>query len=314
MTRAINPLVDLYCLFVLTKILLKERFDIIHTHCSKAGALGRIAAGLAGIKKIYHSSHCFAFLRCGNYLTKKIYLVIERFLAGFTTKFIAVSDSDADSAKNWRIFCEDKCVIVNNGLPVKYPCRKEPCETTSTIRESFNLPLESFVVATACRLVEYKGLFTFIEAAKLSRNNAVFVIAGDGPLRKKIEKYISVNSLSEKVKLLGHVCDMDRLYRICDLVILCSQMEAQKELLAGERGLLVEPEPGRVATAVDYLLSDSQKRSQLAQNAYEYFCNRHRLEDQVRKLACIYLDKVYTKERIFNIADYRTKRICSEKH
>ncbi|KKL80261.1 hypothetical protein LCGC14_2006550, partial [marine sediment metagenome] len=98
MTRTINPLIDLYCLFVLAKILLKERFDIVHTHCSKAGALGRIAAWFAGIRKVYHSSHCFAFLRCGNFLTKKIYLLAERLLAGFTTKFIAVSDSDADSA------------------------------------------------------------------------------------------------------------------------------------------------------------------------------------------------------------------------
>lgn len=335
MTRAINPVVDLYCLFVLTKILLKERFDIIHTHCSKAGALGRIAARFAGTRKVYHSSHCFAFLRCGNFLTKKIYLLVGRFLAGFTTKFIAVSNSDADSAKNWKIFGEDKCVIVNNGLPVK-TCQKEICETVSKIRLFFDLPLESFVVATTCRLVKYKGLFTFLEAARLSKNNAVFVIAGDGPLRKKVEKCISDNGLSEKVKLLGHVCDMDRLYRICDLVVLCSQMEAQpyfileamranctviasdvagnRELLAGDRGMLVKPEPTKLAKAVDYLLSDSQKRFQLSQNAYEYFCNRHRLEDQVQKLACIYLDKVYNKERTCNIADCRTERICSEKH
>ena len=114
MTRAINPVVDLYCLFILTKIFVKENFDIINTHCSKAGALDRIAAKLAGNGKVYHSSHCFAFLRCGNFVTKKIYFFIERFFAGFTTKFIAVSDSDANSAKSWRVFGEDKCVIVNS--------------------------------------------------------------------------------------------------------------------------------------------------------------------------------------------------------
>ena len=335
MIRSVNPAVDLYCLFVITKIFLKEKFDIIHTHCSKAGTLGRIAAKLTGIKKTYHSSHCFAFLRCGNFLTKKIYLLFERFLAGFTTKFIAVSDSDAGSAKNWKIFSEDKCVIVNNGLPEKTR-QKEISETVFQIRQSFNIPLESFVVATACRLVEYKGLFTFIETAKLSKSDAVFVIAGDGPLKTKIEKYISANGLPGKVKLLGHVCAMDRLYSICDLVVLCSQMEAQpylileamrancpviasnvggnRELLAGDRGLLVEPESDRVAKAVDYLLSDSQKRFQLAQNAYGYLTNRHRLEDQVQRLVGIYLDKVYTKERICNIADYRTEKIRSEKY
>jgi colanic acid/amylovoran biosynthesis glycosyltransferase len=336
MTRAVNPPLDLYCLLILIKILLRERFDIIHTHCSKAGALGRIAAAITGVGKIYHSSHCFAFLRCGNFLAKKAYLIIERFLAGFTTKFIAVSDFDADSAKNCRVFTEDKCVIVNNALPVKKFRRKEICQTVSQTRRFFNLPLESFVVATVCRLVEYKGLFAFIETAKFSKSNAVFVIAGDGPLKAKIENYIAVNSLSEKVKLLGHLCDMDRLYKICDLVVLCSRMEAQpftlleamragctviaadaagnRELLADERGLLVRPEPGKLAEAVDYLLSGSQKRTQLARNAYEYFCNRHRLEDQVRRLACIYLDKFHTKQRTCNIADNRTEKICSGKY
>ncbi len=210
-------------------------------------------------------------------------------------------------------------------------CWREPDELFSKTRQFFNLPAESFIVATACRLVEYKGLFTFLEAAKLLRSNAVFVIAGEGPLRTIIEKYISANSLSAKVKLLGHVCDMDRLYRICDLVVLCSKMEAQpyfileamranctviasnvagnRELLAGERGLLIKLEPSRVAMAVDDLLSNSQKRSQLAQNAYRYFCDRHRLKDQVQKLICIYLDKVYNKERICDIADYCTEKI-----
>lgn len=335
MTRAINPLIDIYCLFSLTKKNFRERFDIVHTHCSKAGAIGRIAARLAGVKKIYHSSHCFAFLRCGKFITKKIYLFIERFLARFTTKFIAVSGSDADSAQRWNIFDENKCAIVNNGLPQK-TCQKEPCQIISDIRHFFNLPAESFVVATACRLVEYKGLFTFLETAKLSKSNAVFVIAGDGPLKKKIEKYISDNGLSEKVKLLGHVCDMDRLYRICDLVVLCSTMEAQpfllleamraqctiiasdvagnRELLAGDRGLLVEAEPDRIANAVDYLLSNGQKRNQLTQNAYAYFCSRHRLEDQVQKLIDIYLDQITIKERTFNIAEYCTEKFCSEKH
>ncbi len=321
---------------ILTKIFISERFDIIHTHCSKAGAVGRIAARLAGTKNIYHSSHCFAFLRCGNFFTKKIYLFIERFIAGFTTKFIAVSDSDAESAKRWSIFNEDKCAIVNNGLPAgKNPCRQERTETIFQIRQSFNLPAESFVVATACRLVEYKGLFTFIEAARLSKSNAVFVIAGDGPLKERLEKYISKNNLSEKVKLAGHICDMDRLYRICDLVVLCSTMEAQpfllleamranctviasdvagnRELLDGDRGVLIEPEPQKFAAATDYLLADSQKRSELAQKAHCYFHSRHQLEDQVQKLIEIYHGQINTKERTLNIAACSRTKICSER-
>jgi len=334
MTRAVNPLIDIYCLFVLIRIFAREHFDIVHTHCSKAGAVGRIAARLAGTEQVYHSSHCFAFLRCGDFITKKIYLITERFLARLTTTFIAVSDSDAESAKNYRIFDEDKCVIVNNGLSAdNNPCKQVQSETISQIRESFSIPAESFVVATVCRLVEYKGLFTFIEAAKLSKSNTVFVIAGDGPLKARLEKYIVKNNLSEKIRILGHVCDMERLYRICDLVVLCSTMEAQPftlleamraqcaiiasdvpgntELLTEDRGVLVEPDPKNFAAAIDYLLADNPKRSSLAQNANNYFYDRHRLEDQVQKLIDIYRGQSTANERTDNRAEYRTAKICS---
>jgi len=334
MTRSIHPMIDLYCLIMLIKIFSRNRFDIIHTHCSKAGALGRIAARFTTTRKIFHSSHCFAFLRCGNVLSKKLYVILERYLADFTTKYIALSNSDAESAQHWKLFAEDKCVIINNGLPLNKTRQNESYRGAFQIRQIMNIPSESFVVATACRLVEYKGLFTFLEAAKLVKSNAIFVIAGDGPLKTKLEKYISINDMSDKVKLLGHVSDMDGLYNICDLVVLCSRREAQpyllleamrakcaiiasdvpgnRELLTDERGLLVEPSPGRFATAIDYLLSDKQTRTQLIQKSHKHFLDNHLLEDQIKKLVDTYLDKMITKERIYKVADTSPGKICSE--
>ena len=161
------------------------------------------------------------------------------------------------------------------------------------------------------RLVEYKGIFTFLETAGLSKSKCTFVIAGDGKLKPEIEKYILANGFSRKIKLLGYISDMDRLYEICDIVVLCSALEAQpyllleamragraivasnvpgnRELLMDERGLLVEPEPETIAKAIDTLLSDRQHRERLTQNARDYFCRRHKLEDQVQKLINIYL-------------------------
>lgn len=335
MARAINPIADIYSFFAILKILFKSRFDIIHTHCSKSGAIGRFAAVIAGIKLRFHSSHCFAFLRCSNLLSKRIYLLIERILARLTTRFIAVSNADANSAKKWKVFSDSKCVIVNNGLLLNQNfCHREKSETISEIKASFNLPNDSMIVVTGVRFVEYKGIFSFLETAKLSESNAIFVIAGEGPLRLKIENYIRCNGLSEKVRLLGYVHNMDRLYRICEVVVLCSQMEAQpyfileamrascaivasdvpgnRELLSDNRGLLVEREPEKLSKAVDYLLSDRPKRKQLAQNAYEYLCKNHRLEDQIEKLTNIYLNELKIKQGNYEIENYCTEKICSE--
>lgn len=326
MCRKITPILDLYCFFAILKLLIKHRFDIVHTHCSKAGAIGRTAASLAGIKTRFYSSHCFAFLRYGNFFTKRIYRFIEKLLGKITTRFIAVSQSDAEAADRAGIFPPDKCVIVNNGL-----CRIEPllgaqkCSKDTISKTSLGLAENVFVVTTACRLVEYKGIFTFLEASKLSNSSCIFLIAGDGKLKSKIQKYIFKNSLSEKAKLLGHVSDMKGLYSITDIVVLCSAMEAQpyllleamrakrpiiatdvagnRELLANKRGLLVKPSPERIARAVDELLSDESKRKRLAGAAYEYFNERHRLEKQIMQLTQTYkaaLQERKGKERIGN--------------
>jgi glycosyltransferase involved in cell wall biosynthesis len=324
MQRAINPVIDLYILLVITKFLFRGKFAIVHTHCSKGGALGRLAAIFAGVKIRFHSSHCFAFLRCGSTVTKKISLSVERFLGKFTTKFIAVSVADAESAETYRIFPTNKCFVVNNGLSLNGELCRYDTETLSEIKASFDLPSDSFIVATSCRIVEYKGVFTFIDAAGLSKSKSVFVIAGDGELKTKVERYILVNQLSEKVKLLGYVSNMDRLYRICDIVVLCSTLEAQsyllleamrakcaivasnvpgnRELLKDQRGLLVEPESGEIAEAIDCLLSNSEKRKLFTQNSYDYLCKEHKLEVQVQKLTDIYFATLRHKEREHNIA------------
>ena len=311
MTRKIRPLRDIYCFIMILKLLRKYDFNIIHTHCSKAGAIGRTAAKVAGVKAIIHSAHCFAFIRCQNTVLKKIYHVLEQFLAKFTTKFIAVSEVEVEIGVEAAIFSQDKCVSINNGLRFSgEDFTAEQTENRVSVRSSFGLSETEVVVLTACRLVGYKGLLDFIEAAKLVHGNCIFMIAGEGPDRNKIQKHIIDMGLSQKVKMLGHLSDMTDLYTISDIAVLCSTAEAQPyflleamraklyivatdvpgnhELVGHTRGLLVEISPQKIAQAIDKLIDDADKKELNLDAVYSYVKKNHSLHIQTERLVKVY--------------------------
>lgn len=306
MIRGINPVVDVCSLAAILKLLVQNKYDIVHTHCSKAGALGRIAAVLAGIRIRIHSSHCFVFVRCQNRFLKLFYLTIERLLGRLTTKFVAVSQSEADVAERFGVLPDSKCVVINNGLPETNGLTSN----SGLTRDSLGCSENTRVVTTGCRLVKYKGIDRFLKAAELCRNNTIFLIAGEGELEGAIGRYIRRNRLDQKVKMLGHVQNMGRLLSISDVVMLCSDAEGQpyllleamrahsavvatrvsgnEELLTDGRGVLVDLTPSDIAKAIDELLDDERKRRLCAKNAYTYYRRYHRLEDQISKLASLY--------------------------
>lgn len=313
MYRKISPFKDVYSFARVLRLLSKDRYDIVHTHCSKAGALGRIAAFLAGKKVRLHTPHCFAFTRCSGRFKRSFYLMLEKLLGRFTTGLITVSSSEAEAAICSRIVPGHKCTRISNALSNGQPRSKTvSSRKKSEAKVALGLGGDTRVVTTACRLVEYKGIFRYLEAAKLSQTpNTVFVVAGDGELEAPAKRYISENGLDGKVKLLGHISNMEQIYAVSDVVVLCSDAEAQpyllleamraecpiaatsvignKELISHNKtGLLTAPTAEGVAVAVDRLLSDTDKSNQYAQNAYAYFYDHHRLDKQISELTDMY--------------------------
>lgn len=312
MRREINPFIDAYSVIAILRLLLMNKYDVVHTHCSKAGALGRVAGFISGSKIRLHTPHCFAFIRSRNRFNRLIFLFLERALGRFTTKLIAVSKSEADAAIRFRIVPGHRCTTINNALSNG---ESIPCTTSTSrfdLKASLGLDEDTQIVSTACRLVGYKGVFRFLEAARLSQTaGAKFLIAGDGKLRNQTERFVREKRLQDKVRLLGHVSDMKPVYAVSDVVALCSDAEAQpyllleamrckcpivvtsvignKELIVhGKTGLLVSPQPECIAKAIDRLLSSEEKRKKYAENAYAYFCEHHTLKKQILALTETY--------------------------
>lgn len=313
MCREISLLRDLRSFVIILCLLSKNKFDIIHTHCSKAGALGRVAGFLTGKKVRLHTPHCFAFMRCNSRLKKLLYLVLEKALGKITTRLVTVSRAEATAAIRRGIVPSNRCIIVRNGLSIGqlYPNITLSAEELAT-KASLGLDSETQVISTACRLVEYKGVFRFLRAASLCHaRNVVFLIAGDGELRASAESFIRENRLNNRVRLLGHISNIERIYAVSDIVALCSDAEAQpyslleamrakrpivatsvignEELISNDQtGLLVNPNPANIAGAVDGLLASRAKRNEYAENAYAYFCKQYTLEKQISELTKVY--------------------------
>jgi glycosyltransferase involved in cell wall biosynthesis len=141
---------------------------------------------------------------------------------------------------------------------------------------------------------------------------AVFLIAGAGPLMPELQDYILTHNLHDKVRLLGYVTCMEDLYSICDLVALCSDSEAQpfllleamraarpaiatdvpgnRELLQGGRGVLTGTTPQAIALGVDSLLTDRQRAAEFAANGHGWFLENHLLDKQVSELTDTYVN------------------------
>jgi len=107
LVREISPLNDLLALIKIFKILRKEKPDIIHTHSSKAGIIGRIAGFLSGVKIIIHTYHGFGFNEHQRYLVKKFYIFIEKLVSFITDYFIFVSYDNLETAKKYKIIRKD---------------------------------------------------------------------------------------------------------------------------------------------------------------------------------------------------------------
>ena len=109
--RSINPIKDILALIQIKLLIKKLSPDIVHTHTSKAGVLGRIAAWLSGIPLIVHSVHILPFVNV-NFVPKAIYLIIEKLIEKITHKYINVSSGMMDIAIKYKIGSPSKHSVI----------------------------------------------------------------------------------------------------------------------------------------------------------------------------------------------------------
>lgn len=312
--RAINPIYDLPALLEIRRLIKSAKPDVIHLNSSKAGALGALAAKLAGVKKIIYTVHGFVFLEPMNILKKQLYVFIEKFSALFKTRLITVSEADRQAGLKYHITKAEKMITIHNGLDFsqlnflpKDEARKE------LLKENYSA--SKVIIGTSANYYATKGLNYLIGAAKKivqAIPDAYFVLLGDGLERKKLEEQIKVNAL-EKHFRLGYQEKAVRYLKAFDLFVLPSVKEGLpyailEAMAAGlpivasavggiteiidqnQSGLLVKAKnPELLAKNIIALINDRNLAKNLGEQALANVHKKFSLDEMVKRTEKLYL-------------------------
>jgi glycosyltransferase involved in cell wall biosynthesis len=219
--QTISP-IDVISLVKIYFYLKQNRFDIVHAHSSKAGALFRLAAFFAKAPVVIYTPHCFYFTAFKGY-KRHFYRLLERLLVRFTFHTV-ISGTEQKAVEECRI---DKrnISIIDNAIDISEYGKEY---SVSEILKQFNIPEDHIVVIGVGRLVKQKNWDMFIEAARivLSKNRKItFIIAGDGPEKNRLGKRITGYGLESRIKLTGYMEDISMIYTIADIFVSASKWE-----------------------------------------------------------------------------------------
>lgn len=293
----ISPGHDLLALHRLTALLKRRRFDVVHTHCSKAGAVGRIAAHRAGVDRIVHTYHGFPFHQFQSGLRRHGYVGIERGLGRITDLALCVGTGVAVEALRRGLIAPDRIRTIGVAVEHDVPTRTE--RTKRHARQKLGLAPTDVVVGAVGRLTFQKSPEDFVTALRLlDRPGVVGVWIGGGELTERMRALIAASGA--RVVLAGERDDVAELLpafdvfalpsryeglplavveaMLCGVPVVATAVNAVSDVVSpGETGLLVPPRrPELLAAAVAHLLDSPGTADRLAATA------RSRLDDRYR--------------------------------
>lgn len=225
LVRQMSPLHDLLAFLSLRRIFSAGRYDIVHTHSSKAGVLGRLAAASTGVPLVVHTAHGWGFHDYQPAPVHGAFVAAERLSARFTDVLICEADVIVQKGLTAGVGFPHQYVVIPSGID-SAPYRAVSDVAAVRRRLGFD-PNRPMAVMVAC-LKPQKAPLDFLEIASRVCSEipgAQFVLAGDGDLRVAMEARLSKLGLQDSVKLLGWRHDVPDLLRASDLMLLTSRWE-----------------------------------------------------------------------------------------
>lgn len=226
LVRRICPANDAMSLLKLYFTLRKERPQVVHTHSSKAGILGRIAAWLARVPVVVHTFHGFGFHALQSWPVRTFYVTLEKACAKFSDKLIVVSKENTIKALDNGIGKESQYMVIRSGIETnKFKNLKIDKDQQ---RKKLGIEPGETVVTTIGPFKPQKNLEDFIKVAAkvLTRNkNYKFLIIGDGELRPQLTLQIQSLGLTDKILLLGWRRDIAEILAVSEIFAMTSLWE-----------------------------------------------------------------------------------------
>jgi len=315
MGRSINPFSDLVSFRKLYKLIKAGRYHIVHTHASKAGVLGRIAAWLAGTPIIVHTLHSLVFHDYQPWLVNRAWWLAKKMCAPMTDFFISVSNVISEKAIAAGIAKPEKFRTIYSGMELDWFLNAR--FDAENVKHEFGIPLDSPVVGKIARLFPLKGHDQLMDAAPAIVKrvpNVRFFLIGDGILLEHLQERARKYGILENFVFAGLI-DRTRIPEMIsamDVVVHTSLREglarvlpqslamgkpcvafdidgAREVVISDQTGYLVEAfDSAGLADGIVRLLGDAELRSKFGENGRRHVDPNFRAEKMVADISEVY--------------------------
>ncbi len=323
--RPIRPIKDILALFFIYRFIKNNNIDIVHTHSSKAGILGRLAAKASGARTIIHTVHGWSFHDYQSGITYYFYLFLEKLCAYFSSAIVVVSQWDKRQAARQLAGRQDRCKLIRYTINYEEFRNKT---VASQARKEFGLSEADLVIGMVACFKPQKSPLDFIKLAgaiKKDFPNAKFILVGDGILRKKVCALINKLNLKEQIILTGWRNDIASILSCLDVFVLTSLWEGlpiavleamaaglpvvatdtggiSEVVLHGKTGYLVKPrDVGALQDKLEELLMKPYLRKEFAKLAIATLeSNEYSLDNMLKNTTQLYLDLFFGEGKCLN--------------
>jgi glycosyltransferase involved in cell wall biosynthesis len=303
--RTINPLSDLIAIYKIRKLLRELSPDIVHTHMSKAGAVGRLASIISRKKSIrVHTFHGHLLSGYFSNWKIKIVLLFEKNLVFFTSRLVAVSQDVATTFQRHKVGNPRKWIVINPGVH----------------KSGGSIDLERNIETSKKINLIWVGRFekvknpllavnVFYELSKISPGKFDFTMVGEGQLLVQSVKL--ANELDVDIHFLGWQSDIQRLFTNSDVLLFTSINEGFGMVVTeaatcgvitvttdsggvkdfvedGETGILSDANAAEFAFKTIDLVSDVANFNRMRENAFEKVNTKFTIENFVQQHVLLY--------------------------
>jgi len=297
LVRNVNPLLDFIALIRLYIFIKKQGFEIVHTHSSKAGILGRLAAKLAGVPVIIHTVHGLPFFKSQNLLVNKFYIILEKLVGLVTDKIICVSDTLIEDAVGVNIAPRTKFIRIYSGIDLNN--FKNDIKQKDLTKEKLGIPKQSPVIGKVARLFHFKGHKYFFEAAQIVKTKVPavrFLLIGDGILKKRLIRHAQRLGITQNIIFAGLISpdEISKYIQAMDVIAhtslheglpravvqahalgipaVCFDVDGTKDIVQhGVSSFLVKPKDiNSLAQHLITLIEDKEKAAQMGRKAQQF--------------------------------------------
>ena len=310
--RGLNPVLLAWSLVRIWTVLRRVKPDVVHTHCSVPGIVGRLAARLAGVPVVVHTVHGFAFHRDSRGVMPALAIAVERLAGRLTDLLLSQNREDMARALDHRIVTPERLRWIGNGIALERFAPETP-------RPEAGGPV---IITCVARLEPVKNHLLLLEAARLLKDRDrrfELWLVGDGQGRARYRSTCAAWGLGSHVHFLGYRDDVPHVLAKSDIGTLTSLKEgiprAVLEAMAaglpvvatdvtgtrevvrdGDTGLLVPPHdaPG-LAAALERLIDDPALRERMGARGREVVRSGFDEAEIVRNLERVYAETLRSR-------------------